>query len=450
MKTDAGISRRLGFYSNGGVDVHVTTMFSRGFGKTAGVALTVAALALALPESAGAQAANNPNTGAVTFTGGFEVLPGSAYLFRGITQESSAALVGESAGTAAAAAQQPSAEDSGFLNFFRKTELAGFADMYFSYNFNEPTTGALTPLRNFDSQHNQFSFALAELALIKPASSDDRVGFRLDLDYGPVADAVNAFEPAGEVLRNVQQGYISYMAPVGSGLTIDIGKFVTQHGAEVIEAKDNWNYSRSLLFALAIPYYHVGARLGYAPNEKVTIGGSVVNGWNSATDNNSGKTYGVQAIIKPTGVLSIIQNYMGGPEQTDNADDWRHLSDTTVTYTLNDMLSVMGNYDYGHDSGTDQTWQGVGLYAKAQANPHFALIPRIEFLDDEDGFMSGASQKLKEFTLTAEVKHSQGLIMRIEYRRDWSDVDFFTKGDSPRNNQNTFTAGFVYAFSTRQ
>ena len=28
----------------------------------------------------------------------------------------------------------------------------------------------------------------------------------------------------------------------------------------MIEAKDNWNYSRSLLFALAIPFYHVGVR----------------------------------------------------------------------------------------------------------------------------------------------------------------------------------------------
>ena len=43
-----------------------------------------------------------------------------------------------------------------------------------------------------------------------------------------------------------------------------------------------------------------------------------------------------------------------------------------------------------------------------------------------------------------------GLIARFEYRRDWSDVDFFTKGTNRRNNQNTFTAGFVYVFSTRQ
>ena len=40
--------------------------------------------------------------------------------------------------------------------------------------------------------------------------------------------------------------------PVGRGLTLDVGKFVTQHGAEVIESKDNWNYSRSFMFALAI------------------------------------------------------------------------------------------------------------------------------------------------------------------------------------------------------
>ena len=64
--------------------------------------------------------------------------------------------------------------------------------------------------------------------------------------------------------------------------------------------------------------------------------------------------------------------------------------------------------------------------------------------------MSGVTQKLKEFTLTAEVKHSQGLIMRAEYRSDWSDVNFFTKSGTARDNQNTFTVGWVYAFSTRQ
>ena len=72
--------------------MHVTTMFSRGFGKVAGVALTVTALTLALPQGAAAQAADDPNPGALTFTGGLDILPGTAYVFRGITQESDPGL----------------------------------------------------------------------------------------------------------------------------------------------------------------------------------------------------------------------------------------------------------------------------------------------------------------------------------------------------------------------
>ena len=103
---------------------------------------------------------------------------------------------------------------------------------------------------------------------------------------------INAFEPGGtDFLRNIEEGYISYLAPVGKGLQIDFGKFTTPIGAEVIEAKDNWNYSRSLLFALAIPYYHTGLRLTYAPTSKVSVMGLVVNGWNNVVENNSGKTY---------------------------------------------------------------------------------------------------------------------------------------------------------------
>ena len=64
-------------------------------------------------------------------------------------------------------------------------------------------------------------------------------------------------------------------------------------GAEVIETKDNWNYSRGLLFTYAIPFYHFGVRAKYAFNDKYSLTGFLVNGWNNVVDNNSGKTYGV-------------------------------------------------------------------------------------------------------------------------------------------------------------
>ena len=55
-------------------------------------------------------------------------------------------------------------------------------------------------------------------------------------------------------LQYLKEVYASVLAPVGKGLEIDAGKFVTPMGAEVIESDANWNYSRSLLFNYAIPF----------------------------------------------------------------------------------------------------------------------------------------------------------------------------------------------------
>lgn len=355
--------------------------------------------------------------------------------------------------TAAAAKADPPAQDSAadaVLSFFRKVEFSGLVDTYFTYHFNHPPTGTFTPLRNFDVRHNQFSLALVEFAVGKPAVEDDRVGFRFDLQYGQVAQIFNSDPLDGNALVNVQQGYISYLAPVGSGLTFEVGKFVTPIGTEPTESNLNNNYSRTYLYALG-PYYHVGARVAYNVNDKFALGGMIVNGWNSTGDNNSGKSFGVSATIKPVPKLTIIQNILAGPEQADNSDDVRVMSDTNLAVTLTDKVSAGLNYAYTKDeiAGDGISWQGLALYLRRQVTDRFAVAPRFGWYEDTDGFVTGAKQSLKEFTLTGEVKHSQGLLFRAEYRRDWSDVAFFTKDKKAVDNQNTFTFAFVYAFSSK-
>jgi putative OmpL-like beta-barrel porin-2 len=325
-------------------------------------------------------------------------------------------------------------------------EVTSFVDTYYGYYFNKPTGNV--PLRNFDTKHNTFSLGLVEVAAEQKVTTANRLGFRLDLDAGPTAELVNAYEPGGlEFLKNIQQAYGSYL--FGKKLQLDVGKFVTPAGAEVIETRDNWNYSRSLLFALAIPYYHAGLRATVPFNDKVSVTALLVNGWNDVVDNNSGKSWGLSATLKPTAKLSLVQTLMGGPEQQDDTRDKRFLSDTVVTLNATDKLSLMANYDYATDrvAGAGVQWQGIALYTRVQATPSWAVIPRFEWFDDRDGFATGLAQKVKELTFTSEQKLGGKLLTRIEYRRDFSDQPFFTKSGVSKKSQDNLTVGLVYAFS---
>ena len=359
-----------------------------------------------------------------------------------------------SAGVALPVAAQtptPQDQDSATMNFFRRVEISGFVDGYYGYNFNKPPDRKAGPERTFDVRHDGFSLNLAEFAAEKKPTADSRAGFRLDLDYGPTAEIVKAAEPGGtQIFRNIGQAYVSYLAPVGKGLQFDFGEFVTLAGAEVIKTKDDWNYSRSLLFTLAIPFYHMGTRATYSFNDRFTVAGYVFNGWNNIVDNNTRKSVAGQVAVKPFNALTVTENYIGGAEQVDTKD-WRHLSDTVATYSLTSKLSLLGNYDIGVDkqSGARVKWQGFAGAARFQPNSWFAISPRAEYYNDRDGFTSGQAQKIKEFTLTGEAKSKDGFVMRVEYRRDWSDIPFWLKNGRSIDHQNTFTIGVLYSFSTK-
>jgi hypothetical protein len=344
---------------------------------------------------------------------------------------------------AASAAQAPAASEPSI-------ELGGLVDAYYDWYSTKPSGNA--PLRNFDTKHNQFSFAMVELWAAKTPTADSRTGFNLKLNFGPAtSEFIHSVDPGGVgILQNVQQAYVSYLA---GKVQFDVGEFVTHNGSEVIEAKDDWNYSRGLLFSWAIPYYHAGVRLTYPANDKVTLAGGVVNGWNNVGENNTGKTVWGQIILKPTSAFTFIENYTGGPEQAGNNGDWRHLSDTQAMFTVSPMVSLMGNYDYGRDklAGADVHWQGVAGYVKFQPTKVVAIIPRAEYYDDADGFTTGVAQKAKEFTLTLELKPADTFIWRIEYRSDFSDVAFFKNDDGAfKKNQHSIGFGLLYNFSTKQ
>jgi hypothetical protein len=367
--------------------------------------------------------------------------------------------------SASAAAPAAPAAPPSLGGLLGPTSLSGFVDVYYGQNFNNPTNRS-NNLRFFDGATNQFGLNLVELVVDKaPDPSNSRTGYHVALGFGQAMNTVNGSEPQAGLGfdQYLKEAYFSYLAPVGKGLQLDVGKFVTPHGAEVIETKDNWNYSRGLLFSFAIPYYHFGARAKYAFNDKYSLSGFFVNGWNNVVDNNTGKTYGIGFSWNPNKKFGIAQNYMAGPEQSNINSTWRQLTDTVITYSPTSKLSFIVNGDYGRgdrfvtDNETASLshpvyWTGVAGYIKYSFNGASAFSTRYEYYDDHDGFTTGTlvPTHFNEFTTTFERVLAHHIISRFEFRRDISNQPAFLKGVTPVKDQNTMTAGLVYTFDSRE
>jgi hypothetical protein len=310
----------------------------------------------------------------------------------------------------------------------------------FTYNFANPDPQE-NQLRLFDHKANSFSFDLAQIQLAREAAVGG-FGYKLKLTAGETAKYIHSRglgikdgqAPADTNPFDLTEAYIQYNAPLGKGLKFTVGKFATFVGAEVLEAKDNPNYSRSFLYNYSQPFAHTGLSVSYPFSEKVTTSLYLFNGWDNFEDNNTGKTAGFSLAWTPMDPLAMSFNFIYGPEQKDNNSNVRFLFDWVATIKAGKNLSFILNADYGSEqkdpnaNGSDSVWAGVAGIVKYDFTDLFSLSLRAEYFDDQNGARTGTSQRLKEITLTPEFRVMKGLIIRPEYRYDWSDQKSFNGG----------------------
>lgn len=330
-------------------------------------------------------------------------------------------------------------------------DFSAMADGYYSLSDNHPASG-FNNLYNFDDHADQFDLNLLKLT----ASHDpDPIGFRVDIGLGRAMEIMHTPVPDPSGFRFIEQAYVSVKPKGWHGFEADFGDFVTSAGAEVIETKDNWNYSRSLLFALAIPYYHFGIRTSMPINGTVTAGLQIVDGWNEVVDlhGNNMQTVGLNAAVTRK-KFTWTNNYYVGPQYTAITRGNRNLYDTTLLLTPNDRFNAYVNFDYGQQHGIVSGlnhWEGIAAAAHFQVTKRFALSPRVEYYDDATGFTTGTKQHLHEVTVTGEYKMLDGLLARLEFRHDGSNVPYFDHGlqSGISQTQSTATLGLIAFFPVK-
>ena len=321
--------------------------------------------------------------------------------------------------------------------------------------------------RTFDVHRNRPTLTILEVELEKvPQLSSwldpQAVGFKLDVNWGDTYDIIwNTVNKAlgrpghkedvlGDADRFLSHYSIGYVAPVGKGLRVDFGKFVTHIGGETIESIKNNNFSHGYLYSFGIPFQDFGFRFNYPWTDTLYTEFYVLQGWNvTYKDNNGGKTIGPAIGWTPNPRVSMYAQYLGGPEQRDNDNHYRHLLDLGLSLNPIDPFNILLSADVGYErnvfSKKDTWWDGIMGVFRYKVTDAFEPAFRAEIYNDPDGFTTGVPQTVGEVTLTLnyriDLPEKTHLLVRPEYRYDVSDANFFTEGKAFRDRKDQHTIG---------
>lgn len=290
--------------------------------------------------------------------------------------------------------------------------------------------------------------------MVNLANGDWDAGFKIEAYYG--SDAY--FTHSNGILDNnnkeggasgpndqldLLQAYVSLGIPVGTGLILEAGKFLTTMGYETIDPTQNLFYSHSYAFSYGTPFTMTGALVKYtfgdpSSPDSTTLLAAVTRGWNQSTYDNNGQPDGVFQIKSKTGGFGFTGNLLVGPEGVlpygppDNAD-WWVVPEMILTWQASDQFDLGFDLLYGDATHLTQWFSGA-LYTKYQLDPHLAIGSRFEYYHDGGGVTTGVGGvDTNYFEATFGVQLSplpdsplfQSLTFRPELRFDESDQKVF-------------------------
>lgn len=365
----------------------------------------------------------------------------------------------------------------------KKIKIRGWLESYFVHNTNKPdrsvvnanqgssvvkATNTTIEGRTFDIHNDAPRINLVEVELEKVPTLGEwgGAGFKLDVNWGDtpeiIYDTIQGALGEGVVHHAdkwIQHATVGWVAPVGKGLRVDAGKFVTHIGGETIEGIKNNNHSHGFLYTYAIPFQDTGVRLNYPWSDKFYTEVYILRGWNVTTgDNNSGQTYGTSFGWTPCSWFNFYLNHLVGPEQRNNTSNLRHLVDFQAFFnTPVPKLNLLLFGDWGMEENAlnsntqNAVWDGLGLVTRYQLTDHLEPAVRLEFFHDQDGFQTGVDQNLYGVTVTLNYKMALGkgfnIFVRPEYRFDRASENFFTSRNTFRSETTQHTVGVgVYVY----
>src|SRR5712692_5600788 len=234
-----------------------------------------------------------------------------------------------------------------------KWKYGGFVDLGYLLDFNDPSNH-LFRNRSTAFKVNELDLNMAGAYVRRDASELARWGMELKVHGGKDSEGFSFSATARNVdgskwLRHFGLANASYLAPVGSGLTVQVGLFNSLIGYDSLYARDNFSYTRPW-GADYTPYLMFGVNGSYALKKNLSVTLFVINGYWHLAHANSVPSSGGQLAYKANDRVTLKETVLYGPHQADTSlKFWRFFSDTTAEWKGH-PLTIAFEYQVGTEN----------------------------------------------------------------------------------------------------
>ena len=308
-------------------------------------------------------------------------------------------------------------------------QYGGFVDVGYLSDFNDPPNH-LFRSRGTTFHVDEFDVNIAAVYLKKSSSAGSRWGAELTLQAGKDSQLFGFSATAPNLdgskwLRHAGPTNISYLAPVGNGLTFQGGIFSSFIGYDSLYAKDNFNYTRPW-GADFTPYLMLGMNAQYPFTTKLAGTVFVISGYWHLAHANDVPSSGGQLAYKASEHLTLKQTLLYGPHQSDTSlEFWRVLSDSIAEWKHERFTTAfeyfVGSENVAAPGNPRALWMSTQLPLHWVVAPRISVTVRPEVYWDRDGRTTGFQQTVKANTTTLEYRipyRQAAVIFRLEHRID--------------------------------
>jgi hypothetical protein len=262
------------------------------------------------------------------------------------------------------------------------------------------------------------------------------IGGRVDYMFGADGPDTQAFgERSWDYGWNSSRDYGSaipecYAEVAYNDVSVKMGRFYTLIGYEVVPVTGNFFYSHSYMMYYAEPFTHTGALASYKRNDKLTLYGGWVNGWDEgwATDDKGSMFIGGATFTfseKASLTWALTGGEIGnGSAFAGAANGDVYMNSLVFNYKLNDKWTYVLQHDLGvnYDNGAaNNQWYGLSNYLFRKLNDCWSVGGRIEWFQDPQGARvgNGCLGNYYEATVGFNYKPHANFTLRPELRYDW-------------------------------